>query len=300
MEKKEYKNKKHILKSKYHEDKRAIKGAYKDAKADLRKIYKEYDEEPEEEKEEKVPLHKKSREYKEYMAALNVEKRKENHLPFYTHGEEIMNMVTHIVGGGTGIIGLAVGFVFAMIKHSEEPLVAISMLVFTITMILLYTVSAVYHGLHVNKGKKVFQIIDHCTIYLLIAGTYTPICTLGLASINPWNYVLLGIVWALCIFGIVINATMMKKMWVKVISMILYIATGWAIIFFYPVLVQSMTVSGMWLFIGGGISYTVGSILYGIGSKKRYFHSIFHLFVNLGTLLQYLAILLYLVINIQA
>ncbi len=289
MEKEEYKRKKKELKRKYKSDKR-----------DLKEAYKKKEELPQEEEEVEVrEVEKGSAEFESYLHKdVSAQKRKELGLPRYDKGEEIFNSVTHIVGGGAALIMLVLGFVFAYLKK-RDPIVVISMAVFGIASVLLYTVSAVYHGLHVNKGKKVFQILDHCTIYLLIAGTYTPVCTVGLQAIEPWNYLLLGIVWTLSVLGIVLNATMMDKLWVKAVSMVLYIAVGWCIIFFYPLLVGSMTEAGMWLLIGGGISYTVGSVLYGIGHSKKYFHSVFHLFVNLGTLLQYLAILLYLVIRIQ-
>jgi hemolysin III len=140
----------------------------------------------------------------------------------------------------------------------------------------------------------VFQIIDHCTIYVLIAGTYVPVTLLGLASYQPYNYIILGVVVLLAILGVVLNATMMRKIVVKVISMILYIAVGWGIIFFYPWLIAGpMGMMGTWFLILGGITYTIGSILYGIGSKKRYWHSIFHMFVVLGTVFQFLSVFLF-------
>ena len=219
--------------------------------------------------------------------------RSSRRLPFYFHGEEVFNSVTHIVGGGLGIIGLVLGIVFSVIYRPGDVLSLLSMIVFGVTMIALYSVSAIYHGLHINKGKKVFQVLDHCTIYLLISGTYTPAVYFGLSSLKVWPYVFLGGIYLLSILGIVLNATMMEKLPVKIISMILYIAVGWGILPFYPVLVENLGLAGTWLIVAGGISYTVGSILYGIGSKKKYFHSVFHLFVNVGTILQYLGILLY-------
>ena len=102
----------------------------------------------------------------------------------------------------------------------------------------------------------------------------------------------------LAILGVVLNATRMRKFVVKVISRIIYIALGWSIICFYPILVASLGLSSVWLLIGGGIAYTVGSILYGIGSKKKYWHSIFHIFCLVGTLLQFLSVLLYPVIGL--
>lgn len=223
--------------------------------------------------------------------ALLREKRK---LPFYLRSEEIFNMVTHIVGGGLAIIGLVLSIIFSCILHPGDSIALLSMIIFGVTSITLYSVSSIYHGLRINRGKMVFQIIDHCTIYVLIAGTYVPVTLLGLASYKPYNYIILGVVVLLAILGVVLNATMMRKMVVKVISMILYIAVGWGIIFFYPWLIAGpMGMMGTWLLILGGITYTIGSILYGIGSKKRYWHSIFHMFVVLGTVFQFLSVFLF-------
>lgn len=224
------------------------------------------------------------------------QKRIEENLPRYSDKEEKMNAITHIVGGGLGIIGLIVGVVYAAIYKGSSA--AWIMAIFGLSMVTLYTVSSVYHALHVNKAKKVFQIIDHCTIYLLIAGTYTPISLIVLANDTPWNFVLLGVVYALAVLGIVLNATMMDKKPVKVISQILYLLTGWAVILFYPVLVQNIGMVGVWLLVGGGICYTLGAIIYGIGKKIPYFHSVFHIFVILGTVMQYLSILLFGVIGL--
>ena len=230
---------------------------------------------------------------REEMAVL----RKSYRLPFYLRKEEVMNSVTHMVGGGFGVLGLIAGILCSVFFKPGDLECLFSMIFFGITMIALYSISAIYHGLYVNRGKTVFQVLDHCTIYLLIAGTYTPAVVLGLKAIAPWHYVFLGFILALSILGVVLNATMMRKKVVKAISMVLYIAIGWSIIFFYPVLKESMGMVGLWLVVGGGIAYTVGSILYGIGSKRRYFHSIFHLFVLLGTILQYFGILFFLVIR---
>ena len=219
-------------------------------------------------------------------------KRKQEKLPRYTKGEEIFNSVTHMVGGGFGVIFLVVGIVCAVI-FKNDPVTVTSMTVFGICSVFLYTMSSIYHALHINKAKKVFQIIDHCTIYVLIAGTYVPVCLMQLTQIFPYNYVLLGSIVLMAALGISLNGTMMDKIPVKIISYTLYIAMGWAIFFFYPYLVQTLTIPGTWLFIGGGISYTVGAILFAIGKNVPYFHSIFHLFVNAATLLQFLSILLY-------
>lgn len=280
-------------KQEFREKRRAFRGSKKALKKEnreKRKYLKEEYRSLDYEKERKIREKNLSEEQIRLL-------REKEGLPFYLRSEEIFNMVSHIVGGGLGVVFLVIGVIFTCLKKPGDMASLFSMIVFGLTMIMLYTISAVYHGLHIGKGKKVLQIMDHCTIYFLIAGTYTPVVLLGLSSLSPWHYIFLSCIYVLSILGIVLNATMMKKMAVKVISMILYIAVGWGIIFFYPTLSVSMGVPGVWLLIGGGISYTVGSILYGIGSKKRYFHSVFHLFVNVGTLLQYLSVLLYLVIR---
>ncbi len=287
-EKADYKKKKEEYKEKKHAFRKAKKSLKKENKEKRRYLKKEY---------RSIDFEKEKRIREKDLSEeqIRILRNKEG-LPFYLHSEEMFNMITHIVGGGFGALFLIVGVVCSCLFKPGDMTSLFSIIFFGLTMIALYSISAIYHGLPIGKGKRVLQVLDHCTIYILIAGTYTPVVLLGLKAITPWHYVFLAGVYVLSILGIVLNATMMRKLAVKIISMILYIAVGWGIIFFYPVLIESLGVNGMWLLIGGGISYTVGSILYGIGSKKRYFHSIFHLFVNVGTLLQYLSVLLYAVI----
>ena len=211
-------------------------------------------------------------------------------LPAYTRGEEIMNMVTHIVGGGIGILALVLCVVKAAIRGNLMGVIGSA--VFGGTMVCLYAVSSVYHGLRPCTGKKVMQIIDHCTIYFLICGTYTPILMSAFVPVYPilgWG--LLAVQWALAILAGTLTAIDLKKY--NVFSMICYITMGWGIIFFLPQALQVMTRPGFFLLLGGGITYTLGAILYGVGAKLAWFHSIFHIFVVLGSLLQFLAILFY-------
>ena len=211
-------------------------------------------------------------------------------LPNYTRGEEIMNMVTHIVGGGLGILILAVCLVKAILARNVLDIVGSA--IFGGTMIVLYTMSSVYHGLHAGTGKKVMQIIDHCTIYFLICGTYTPILLSGFVPTYPllgWG--LLAAEWGLAILAATLTAIDLKKY--NVFSMICYITMGWGIIFFLEHAISVLTKPGFLLLLSGGIAYTVGAILYGIGSKTRWFHSVFHIFVVLGSVLQAIAISLY-------
>jgi len=211
-------------------------------------------------------------------------------LPRYTKGEEIMNMVTHTVGGALGIIVLVL-CILRCARNSNIPGL-IGSAVYGGTMILLYAVSSVYHGLHPNMGKKVMQIIDHCTIYFLICGTYTPILLSAFLPVYPaiaWG--LLIAEWVLAFGCATLTAIDLKKF--TVISMIGYIGMGWGIIFFLPQALDVMTRPGFLLLLSGGIVYTIGAILYGIGSKIRWVHSVFHIFVVIGSFLQFLSIYFY-------
>ncbi len=208
----------------------------------------------------------------------------QRHLPDYTKGEEIMNMVTHITGGALGILALVLGVIFA-----KTALTRVTMAIYGGSMVCLYAVSSVYHGLRPNMGKRVMQVIDHCTIYFLIAGTYTPLVLLALRPVYPalgWG--LFGFQWALTALAVTLTAIDLKKY--NVFSMICYIGMGWAVL---PFMTQIRAVLGeagfAWL-LWGGIAYTVGAVLYGIGSKKKWFHSVFHIFVVLGSALQMVSV----------
>ena len=220
-------------------------------------------------------------------------KIKDRRLPDYTRGEEIFNMVSHIVGGGFGVIALVTCVIMAALNGNVMGVV--SGAIYGATMVTLYTMSSVYHGLKPNEGysigKKVMQILDHCTIFLLIAGTYTPIV---LCTIREYNtalgWVIFGVQWGFAALGVTLNAIDLKKY--SVFSMICYLVMGWCIIFTGIAILEALPQGFIWL-LAGGISYTVGAVLYGIGSKIRYMHSIFHLFVVLGSILQYICILFY-------
>ena len=212
---------------------------------------------------------------------------KNRSLPYYSRGEEIMNMVTHIVGGAMGILVL----LLCLLRCGDVAAV-VGISVYGGSMIALYAVSSVYHGLGRNTGKKVMQIIDHCTIYMLIAGTYTPIMLVGFVPVYPvigWG--LLAAQWTLAILAATLTAIDLKKY--NAFSMVCYILMGWGITFFLPQAMEVLGRQGFAWLLAGGITYTVGAVLYGVGSKKAWFHSIFHIFVVLGSFLQFLAIFLY-------
>lgn len=216
---------------------------------------------------------------------------KDRILPKYTKGEEIFNMTSHIVGVVLGIVATTLCVIFAAIHKNVYGVV--SGAIYGTTMIVLYTMSSIYHGLKPERfSKKVFQVLDHCSIFLLIAGSYTPFC---LSSFVPYNSILgwtiFGIIWAIAILGIVLNSIDIKKF--KIFSMICYLGMGWCIIFTAKLLPQLLSTGGVILLVTGGIAYSIGAILYGIGKKYKWMHSIFHLFILLGSILQFLCILLY-------
>ncbi len=211
-------------------------------------------------------------------------------LPDYTRGEEIMNMVTHIIGGVFGIVALILCVITAAKSHSVWSIVTGS--IYGFSLIALYTVSSVYHGLFPNLGKKVMQVIDHCTIYFLIAGTYTPILLVALRKINPTlAWVLFAIVWGLAIFAATLTAIDLNKY--KKLSMTCYIGIGWCIVFAVKPTIQAVSLNGFLLLLFGGVAYTIGAALYSAGKKIKYMHGVFHLFVLLGSILHFLCIVLY-------
>lgn len=221
---------------------------------------------------------------------MNRTRLRDRQLPDYTKGEEIFNMVSHIVGGGFGVIALVVCVAVAAVHGSVWGIV--SSIIYGTSLILLYTMSSVYHGLRPNMGKKVMQVLDHCTIYFLIAGTYTPV---ALCAIRPrfpgWGWVIFGIVWGVSAVAVVFTAIDLKK-YAK-FSMSCYIGLGWCVVLAVKPTIQSVPMGGLvWLLIGG-IAYTVGAVLYGLGRKHRYMHSVFHLFVLLGSICHFISIVRY-------
>lgn len=208
-------------------------------------------------------------------------------LPDYCKGEEIMNLVTHAAGGGMAILILIVCVIRAAMRGSAIDIVG--SIIYGVSMILLYTMSSVYHGLRPSTGKKVLQVIDHCTIYLLIAGSYTPVALSGLRSVSPWlGWGMFAFQWGVSALAITLTAIDLDRF--NIFSMVCYIGLGWAIIPFWRTILNCMGPVGFGLLLAGGIAYTVGAVLYGIGSKVRWMHSVFHIFVVLGSLLQFLSI----------
>ena len=211
-------------------------------------------------------------------------------LPDYTRGEEIMNMVTHIVGGAMGVAVLVLCVIRAALNANVWGITTSA--IYGATMVVMFTISSVYHGLKPHLGKKVMQVIDHCTIYFLIAGTYTVVLLSALRPAYPvlaWG--IFAFEWAMVALATTLTAIDLKKY--SIFSMICYIGMGWAIIPFWRQVLEVLTKPGFTLLLTGGIAYTIGSILYGIGKKRKWMHSVFHIFVILGALLQFFAVLFF-------
>ncbi|MGN0813904.1 MAG: hemolysin III family protein [Candidatus Coproplasma sp.] len=207
--------------------------------------------------------------------------------PVYGKGEEIFNAVSHIVGGGLGVIFAVIAFVIASFNPTANKFAAVA--VYSFSVITLYTMSALYHFLPQGRAKRVFRIFDHCTIFLLIAGCYTPFCLLPLWG-TTMGTVILVVEWGLAVLGITFNAVNMHWKAVKILSQISYVVMGWMIIPAIPLLLSTVSFPCfMWL-LAGGIAYTVGIIFFALGKKKKYMHCVWHLFVLLGTIFQFISI----------
>ena len=208
-------------------------------------------------------------------------------MPGYSHGEELCNMVSHVAGAVLGVIALIWCLILA-----DSPIETITSIVYSMTMILLYTTSSIYHGLTHPMAKRVFQVLDHCTIYLYIAGTYTIILLCSLRYENATiTWVLFAIEWGLAAIAITLTAIDIKRY--ERFSMACYIVMGWSALIAIKPAVRALGWAGSALLLAGGISYTIGSILYVIGRKKQYAHSVFHVFTLLGSLFQFFCIVFY-------
>jgi len=211
-------------------------------------------------------------------------------IPEYTRTEELLNAVTHGVGAAAAL-GLLVCSLILAVRH-ERQLAVLSCCIYGISMVILYVVSSVYHGLPVGTAKRVMRIVDHCTIYLLIVGSYTPVLLISVRPEHPalaWG--IFAAEWGLGLLAAFFTALDMKRY--SRLSMIFYITMGWLIVAALKPTVAAISRAGfVWLLLGG-VSYTVGAALYRIGKKKRYFHAVFHVFVILGSALQAVCILRY-------
>lgn len=204
----------------------------------------------------------------------------------YTLGEEIANSITHGIGAALAIAALVLLIVRAVSDGAGIYLFAA--LVYGIAMLVEYLMSTLYHAIAHDGAKRVFKVLDHSCIYLLIAGTYTPYCLITLGNVGGvW---LAAFVWVVAVVGIACEAFWtFRPRW---ISAVVYVLMGWCVVAFLPQLFELLPTTGFWLLAAGGISYTVGAVFY-ILKKVPYMHSVFHLFVLAGSILQFLSVILY-------
>lgn len=212
-------------------------------------------------------------------------------LPNYSIAEERFNYISHIVGGVVGVMALISCVIISSWKHDLMGIY--TSIIYGITMVLLYCMSSIYHGLRDSIAKRVFQVLDHCAIYILIAGTYTPIALCCIREVNPkigWGLFIFE--WSMAVIAIIFNAIDLKQY--EVFSMICNLVMGWGVVVVLPLAMKALTLGGFIYILVGGILYTIGAVLYGLGIKKRsYMHCIFHIFVLLGTIAQLIGIIFY-------
>ena len=204
----------------------------------------------------------------------------------YTLGEEIFSAITHGLGALLGVYGLIYMVVVSAIHGS--PWAVVSGAIYGSTLIILFCMSTLYHAIANKTAKLVFRVLDHTTIFLLIAGTYTPISLITLKGVLGW--VIFGVEWGVAILGIVLNSISIERF--KVFSMIGYVVCGWMVVIAFVPLINTMHFSGFMYLLGGGLFYTIGLLFYKL-KNVRYMHSIWHLFVLIGALLQYVCVAYY-------
>ena len=205
----------------------------------------------------------------------------------YSKGEEIFNSVSHGVGVILALVGTTIMVLLSVLSGSVRSVVAAS--IYGFSLIVMYTMSTLYHALPFPTVKKVFQILDHDSIYLLIAGTYTPITLVSLKDSVRGIYILV-VVWAAALVGIVLNALNLRSY--KKLELLLYVAMGWAVLWDMPSVVAALTRGGMALLVAGGLSYMFGIIFYKM-KKVNFMHGVWHLFVVCGSVLHYLCVLFF-------
>lgn len=214
-------------------------------------------------------------------------------IPHYTYSQEKFNSLSHFLG----IPIFAIVFVYSIylfIANKITGAMFSGLLIYSFTILVLYLASALYHSENsLSNEKKIKRVIDHCTIYLLIAGTYTPI-SIYIYQYSNMGLVILILQWTLALIGILLNALDLTNKFVKAYSMVSYLFMGWMIVFLWSF--QYLPNSSFLFILLGGIVYTLGSILYGLGKKNAYFHCVFHVFDLVGTILQAIGVLLLFVI----
>lgn len=202
--------------------------------------------------------------------------------------EELINILTHGVGAILSVAALVLLLVYSAINGSAIHI--ISSVVFGVSLILLYSASTIFHSMKKLKWRRIFQKVDHLCIYLLIAGTYTPIALIGLEGV--WGWTIFGIIWALVLLGFIFKFSPLCKS--EKLSLSLYALMGWLIIIAIKPLVNNLSRGALFCILGGGLLYTFGIYFYA-NRKIPYNHAIWHLFVLGGSTMHFLAVFLYLI-----
>ena len=211
-------------------------------------------------------------------------------VPHYTVGEEIMNSVTHGVGCLLGIAGLVLLIVFAALRGGGPAHMAAA-IVYGVSIILEYLASTLYHAIQPARAKRVFRIIDHSCIYLLIAGSYTPFCLISLRG--PWGWWLFAIVWSLAVIGML--QEIKPRSPARILSLVIYAVMGWIVLVAINPLLASLGMAGFLWLAAGGVFYTAGIVFFAFDERFRHWHGIWHLFVIAGSLAHFIAISFYVI-----
>lgn len=226
-------------------------------------------------------------ENKPLASAPKKEKLLDRPLKQYTLGEEIFNSVSHGVGALLAIIGGSVIVTLAAVFGGAREITACT--IYAVSLFLLYCMSTLYHAFPFSRVKRIFRIFDHSTIFLLIAGTYTPFMLISLKG-KTIGLVIFIVVWACAVLGVTLNAISVNKF--AKLSLALYVIMGWSIVWAGKDVLEALSAGGVWLLILGGVFYT-GGILFYLAKKVKYMHSIWHLFVMAGSVLHYFCIVFY-------
>ena len=217
-------------------------------------------------------------------------------IPKYSLGEELWNAISHGLGALFGVVALIL--MLTKTIPTGDPVTIIASIFYGVSIIVLFTVSCLYHSLAKNNGKRVLRILDHTSIYFLIIGSYTPYTLIALRPYNIWGwgkgvvaYTIFTTCLVICIIGLIFNCINIKKYaWV---SMLCYIIAGWVIILAIFALWNILGIVGSWLLLSAGIVYTLGAIIYGYGKKGKYIHTIWHFFVLVAAILMFFSIFLF-------
>ena len=202
----------------------------------------------------------------------------------------MLNMWSHIFGAACALVMMGI----AVHSYLGNTKALACNIIYVISVLAMFLISSTYHGLPKGMSKQVMRVLDHCNIFFTIAGTYTPITVLGIVPINPVKgWIIMAVEWGLAILGVTLNAIDLKKY--SKFSMACYLGMGWCVVISLKPVLQSLTWPGLLLMLAGGVAYTIGAVLYLVGKKKRYRHFIFHVFVVIAVVVQFVGIWKYLI-----